>query len=233
MLRMALSVSLAAAVLVFGGLTGGDGVLVAPARAQIGARAPSLAWQTHFSIDPAQLGVGDVLVAMRELPDPNFRDTVVLLTHYDSQGTIGVILNRQSTLPLSRVFPEAKDPKRQHETIFQGGPVTPTGITALAATHAKVEGATKILDGIYLLNDAKLLDKWLAAPGGNNDLRIYMGYAGWAPGQLEHEVKLGSWFIFPGSMSLIFAPHPESLWLRLIRRTELRYAFDFSRPRGL
>jgi len=193
----------------------------------------SLAWQGQFSIDPSRLAVGNVLVSMRELPDPNFTDTVVVLTHYDSKGTVGLILNRRSTIRLSRLFPEIKDPKRQQETVFQGGPVTPTGIMALLQARVKPEGATKILNGIFLVNDSKLLEKSLATPGGNDDLRVYLGYAGWGPGQLERESGLGAWFIFPGNTQLIFDPNPGSLWPRLIHRTELRYALNLSRPSGI
>ncbi len=170
------------------------------------------------------LAPGRFLVARRELLDPNFAETVVVLVHYDRKGAMGLIVNRPTDIPLSRVFDELKLAQKRTDRLFLGGPVAPMGVLALVRTPAKPADARNVLDDVYLINDAKRLEEALAASDDPTRLRVFMGYAGWAAGQLEGEVDLGVWHIFRGDASLIFDPKPQTLWSRLIHLTELRIA---------
>jgi len=172
----------------------------------------------------ADLEAGKFLVASRDLGDPNFAGTVVLLLKFDEEeGALGIIVNRRTDVPLSRVFDNIKSAKDRTDAVYIGGPVEPGSVFALLKSAAKVEDANRILTGIYLISGRALLEKTAAeAPPGA--FHVYLGYAGWSAGQLEHEVELGGWRALPADAATIFDPDPDSLWEKLIRRTELRIA---------
>jgi len=170
------------------------------------------------------LAAGKLLVASRNLGDPNFTKTVVLLVHYDAKGVVGLILNRRTDIPLSRVLEDLKAAKDRSDPVYLGGPVEIPQVSALFQSPAKVEGAEHVLGGIYLISAKTLFEQTLAAQPGPGIFHVYLGYAGWTMDQLRNEVALGAWFIFPADASSVFNPDPDSLWLQMIRRTELQLA---------
>lgn len=172
----------------------------------------------------AELGAGKFLVASRDLGDPNFAGTVVLILKFDEdEGALGIIVNRRTDVPLSRIFENDKSAEDRTDAVYLGGPVQPGGVVGLLKSAAKVEDASRILTGIYLISGKALLEK-TAAEAPTGAFHVYLGYAGWAAGQLEHEVELGGWRVLPADAASIFDPDPDSLWEKLIRRTELRIA---------
>jgi len=183
------------------------------------------------SIAPGQstgakdLGAGKLLVASRDLSDPNFVESVVLLIKYDRQGTLGLIINRRTKAPISRVLENLDAAKRGSDPVYLGGPVELTAVFGLFRSRKKPDdSATSVLGDVYLASSKALLEKTLATSSGPGDLRLYVGYCGWAPRQLENEVELGGWWIFDGSAGLVFDPYPDSMWSRLIARTEQQVA---------
>jgi putative transcriptional regulator len=179
----------------------------------------------------ADLGRGRLLVASRALPDPNFAKTVVLLVHYDEDSVLGLILNRRTKVPLSRVFEDLGDVKGSSDPIYSGGPVEKTVALALLRSRGKPPaGAEPIFADVHLISGETLLQKTLAAGADPGVLRVYAGYSGWTMGQLQMEVKLGAWSIFRGEAGMVFDPDPDSLWPRLIRKTEERIAGNFNSP---
>jgi putative transcriptional regulator len=177
---------------------------------------------------PAQapeLGAGTFLVASRDLGDPNFSETVILLLRYDEeQGAMGLIVNRRTDLPLSRVFEDVKSAKGRKDLAYMGGPVEPGDVLALLKSSAKLENADRVFGSVYLISEKDLLEKMLADKAEAGVFHVFLGYAGWGPGQLEHEVDLGAWHILPADAASVFDADPDSVWPRLIRRTELRIA---------
>jgi len=172
----------------------------------------------------AELEAGKFLVASRDLGDPNFAGTVVLLLKFDEdEGALGIIVNRRTDVPLSRVFDHIKSARDRTEAVYLGGPVEPDSVVALLKSTAKIEDASRILTGIYLISGRALLEK-TAAEAPPRAFHAYLGYAGWAAGQLEHEVELGGWRVLPADAAAVFDPDPDSLWEKMIRRTELRIA---------
>ena len=170
------------------------------------------------------LAAGKLLVASRNLGDPNFAETVVLLVHYDAQGVVGLILNRRTDIPLSRVLEDLKAAKDRSDPVYLGGPVETPLVSALFQSPAKIEGAENILGGVYLISAKTLFEQTLSAQPSPGVFHVYLGYAGWTIDQLRMEVELGAWFIFPADASTVFNPDPDSLWLRMIRKTELQLA---------
>jgi putative transcriptional regulator len=171
-----------------------------------------------------ELAAGRFLVARRGLVDPNFARTVVLLAQTGKDGAMGLIINRQTKLPISRVLEGIQEAKDRSDPAYLGGPVSITGVLALVRSRTKLEDATHVLADVYLVSDRKVLEKTLAARADAGSVRIYLGYAGWAPGQLEMELELGSWYILRGDPAVVFDPEPDTVWDRLIQGTEARIA---------
>lgn len=183
--------------------------------------------------NPQDLGVGKLLVAARGLGDPSFAATVILLVHYDAKGVVGLVLNRRSDVPLSQVL-NLKAAKDRSDPIYLGGPVEPTAVLALFASSAKVEKAENVFGGVYLISDKALFEKTIAAKPDPSVFHVYVGYAGWTQDQLRTEVQLGAWFIFPADAATVFNSDPGSLWMEMIKKTQLRYAKTerFGEPSG-
>jgi putative transcriptional regulator len=173
--------------------------------------------------NPQDLGVGKVLVAARGLGDPNFAGTVILLVHFDGKGAVGLILNRRTDVPLSRVL-DLKAVKDRSDPVYVGGPVEPTAVLGLLESSAKVEKAENIFGGVYLITDKALFEKTISTRPDPGVFHVYLGYAGWTQDQLRAEVQVGAWFIFPGDAETVFNSNPDSLWLEMIKKTQLRFA---------
>jgi putative transcriptional regulator len=186
--------------------------------------------QTTFQAE--RLAPGKLLVATKELPDPNFGGTVVLLIKYDSRGAMGLILNRQTDVPLSEIL-ELKGARTVTDPVYVGGPVGRSGVLALARFKAATEGVEHVFSDIYLATSRTVLEQILAEHFDSTRFRVYLGYSGWGPGQLEREVKAEAWHIFAADEKTVFDPEPKSMWRRLIRRTELRLAGWTPRPAAI
>src|SRR5258708_11299357 len=173
----------------------------------------------------AELGRGKFLVASRALGDPNFSETVILLIRYDEdQGAMGLIVNRRSDVPLSRVFEDLKQAKGRTDLAYLGGPVETGNVLALLKSQAAPEDAQKVFGNVYLVSSKDLLEKTLAQKAEPNAFHVYLGYAGWGAGQLERELEVGAWRLLSPDTASVFDADPYSVWLRLIRRTELQIA---------
>jgi putative AlgH/UPF0301 family transcriptional regulator len=174
--------------------------------------------------DTKSLGAGKLLVATRELGDPRFAETVILLVQYDAQGVVGLILNRRTDIPLSRVLEGLKAAKDRSDPVYLGGPVETPVVLALFQPPAKIEGAEHIFGGVYLISAKTLFERVISARPDPGIFHVYLGYAGWTKDQLRKEVELGAWFIFPPDAGTVFNSDPDSLWLEMIRKTELTLA---------
>ncbi len=163
-------------------------------------------------------------MASRNLADPNFAATVVLLVSYDEKGAMGLVINRRTKLPLSRVLAQMKAAEGRSDPVYIGGPVGRMGVLALLRSSARPEEARHVFADVSMISSRTLLEKTLEAEPEPDLFHVYLGYAGWAAGQLEREVELGSWFIFRGDAGMVFDADPESVWKRLIQRTELEIA---------
>jgi putative transcriptional regulator len=184
------------------------------------ALAPLLCAQSTRTAD---LALGKFLVASRDLGDPNFARTVVLLVDYESDGVVGLVVNRRTTIPISRVL-ALKEAQGRADPVYVGGPVQLTGVMALARLAQAPAGGERVFSDVYLVRTEAPLVKAMGTPGGK--FRVFLGYAGWSPAQLRHETELGSWFIFPADAGLVFDPDPGSVWARLIERTESRFVWN-------
>jgi putative transcriptional regulator len=173
--------------------------------------------------DPLANGI--LLVAKPSLPDPNFRETVVLITQpVPGGGPLGVILNRPTGARLSEAWPEAGAVPEQFDALYGGGPVARNQIIFLVRSKEPVGKALRVLSDVYLSGDPELLKNIVAAEVKIVALRAYAGYAGWAPRQLQAEIAQGGWYLIPADADTLFARDAASLWSNLIRKITLRTA---------
>jgi putative transcriptional regulator len=178
---------------------------------------------------------GRLLVATPLLGDPNFRRTVILVVeHEEVQGTLGVILNRPTQIPVGQVLDQWTGLVTDPPMVFSGGPVARNSALALAMVPGADEPTGwRALDGAPALARLGLLD--LDTPPSVleqaiDGLRVYAGYAGWSPGQLESEIGEGAWHVIAAEPGDIFAPDPDALWRTVLRRQEGDLAFLATYP---
>jgi putative transcriptional regulator len=170
--------------------------------------------------DPAS---GIFLVASQTLEDPNFRETVVLVTQPRQGGPVGVIINRPFEDRLGEVFPNHSSLKSRQDPVFFGGPVAPQGVLFLVRTEQPPERAAAILRDVYLTGDINWVDGRLKEGQLADGLRAYAGYSGWARGQLQHEIGRGDWHVVPADAETIFSKDPASIWPELLKRAVTRH----------
>ena len=170
-----------------------------------------------------EVKAGRLLVATPLLGDPNFKRTVVLVVEDEpGEGTLGVVLNRPTKVPVGRVLESWTDLASDPSVVFKGGPVAPNSALGLA----RVPGAEdpvgwRALDSSAMLSRIGLLD--LDTPpqlvaDGITSFRVFVGYAGWGPGQLQAEIDEGAWYVITADPSDAFDPDPSNLWQAVLRR---------------
>ena len=157
------------------------------------------------------------LVARKDLPDPNFRDSVVLITH---RGTapVGVIINKPMKFSLGEALPDLEQSPVREAKLYFGGPVNPQGVVGVFRAERRPEDSLEMLDGIYMSFNRDVLRELLGRKAPANGLRVFAGHASWAPGQLEAEIARGDWHLARADAATIFAMKPESLWPQMERR---------------
>lgn len=170
------------------------------------------------------IGPGTFLIAPRRAADPSFAGTVVLLVRIDDSGALGLVINRPTDLPVSSVLQDFKPARHVKEHAFSGGPVQAEALLALYRSAKKMDDASPVFGDVYLVSTRTALERVLRSKPDAHHLRIYLGYTGWGPGQLEHEMDLDVWRVLPADADTVFAADPSSVWPRLIQRTELRFA---------
>jgi putative transcriptional regulator len=165
------------------------------------------------------LANGVFLVAKPDLLDPNFRGTVVLITQPQvGGGPVGVIVNRPIAAHLSQALPDMGAVPERYEQIYSGGPVMPNGLIFVVRTKDRIENGWHVLDDVYMTGDIDVLRKAVRGELKADALRAYAGYAGWAPGQLQNEIKRGGWYVIKADAATIFAADASRVWPDLIDR---------------
>lgn len=178
---------------------------------------------------------GRLLVATPKLADPNFDRSVVLLLDHDAEGTLGVVLNRPTSVGVGDVLAPWAALAVLPQVVFQGGPVSLDSALGLAVVPgeprtgdgAEVLGWRRVHGAIGLV-DLDAPPELLAAELGS--LRIFAGYSGWAAGQLERELEEGAWYVVESEPGDVSAPDPERLWRSVLRRQRSELAMVATYP---
>lgn len=178
---------------------------------------------------------GRLLVATPQLADPNFRRSVVLLVEHENEsGTLGVVLNRPTEVPVDQILPPWSGLVTGPAVVFQGGPVALDSALALAQVPGTDEPlGWRALGGAPAVARVGLVDldapPELLAPELAR-LRVFAGYAGWGVGQLRSEVEEGSWYVLPAEAGDVFMEDPARLWSAVLRRQGGELAFVATFP---
>lgn len=156
---------------------------------------------------------GLFLVATDQLQGTSFQETVILLTHYSQRGANGLTINRPTDIPLNRAFPHIEQLNESDDPLFLGGPVKENAIFVLIHTEEPSEGMHLITDNLYFSTGRNAFAYPLKGTA-----RAYAGYAGWAPGQLQHEIRRGDWLVVKTDPEIVFDKNLPGLWMRLKNR---------------
>jgi putative transcriptional regulator len=157
---------------------------------------------------------GQLLIAGPALVDPNFWRTVVLVGEHSDEGALGVVLNRASETPAREAVPELAELADDMGAVHVGGPVQPSAIVVLADFAEPEHAPTLVLDTVGFLPGETDPD----ALGELRRARVFVGYAGWGPGQLDGELDEGSWIVEPALPEDVFTAEPDGLWSAVLRR---------------
>ena len=169
------------------------------------------------------LANGVFLVAKPGLSDPNFSESVVLITLPTAGGgPLGVIINRPLERRLSELVPEASKVPEKSDQIFFGGPVARTALLFLVRAKEPPEDSLHVLADVYLSANPELLERLVEGLPLPGEARIYAGHAGWAPGQLQNEIARGGWWVINADVKAIFDQDPATVWPELVKRLSTR-----------
>ena len=174
------------------------------------------------------------MVAGPSLEDPNFHRSVVLLLAFGpEEGALGVILNRPNGVPVRELLAGWDDLAAPPDSVFVGGPVHRDNVICLARLRPTFpngfDGCSPVL-GVRGLATLDLNRSPLDMVEGVDAVRLFSGYAGWSPGQLEQEIESGGWLVLPGLLDDAFSAEPEDLWRHVLRRSGGRIAMYANAP---
>jgi len=168
---------------------------------------------------------GQLLVATPEMPDPRFAETVLYMIKHDEHGAVGLVVNRPVARgPIADVLKSLgveTEGAGGEITLHYGGPVEPGKGFILHSDDYVLDSTTKIKDGIAVTTDSEILRALSLGKGPRRSL-LALGYAGWAPGQLEAEIKANGWFSIPADAELIFGADAEKKWDRALERRRIK-----------
>jgi putative transcriptional regulator len=155
---------------------------------------------------------GQLLLASPQLLDPNFVRTVVLLVEHNDNGALGLVINRPTGKSIQELWKQVgESPCTNDQPVHLGGPVS----GPLMAIHtASGLSELEIVDGIYFAAKKQNLDELVRQ---DEDFKIFVGHAGWGPGQLESEIEQGAWRAVPARVEDVFDPS-DNLWQRLMQQ---------------
>jgi putative transcriptional regulator len=161
---------------------------------------------------PSKTLTSILIVAQGPVEDPNFGGSVVVVMNNLGPAPVGLIINRPMPLTVARFFPNLKQLAQVTDRMYFGGPVEFGTVWYLFRANTAPATAIRVCDGVYVSSDDKLLLKLLARPNPMQGLRLYIGHAGWYPGQLQMEIQGGAWSPKRADADSIFNPEPKLPW---------------------
>lgn len=169
---------------------------------------------------------GHLLVSNASLFDPNFRRTVVLIGHHDDEGAVGVVLNRPLDVAVDEAVPPLAALVQPGDLVYRGGPVQPEAAVVVADFEDPSKAGVVALGTIGFLPEEADPDD----VGPIRRARVFAGYSGWGPGQLESELEEDAWLVTPARPDDVFDDEPEGLWERVVARLGPGYAMMRTMP---
>jgi putative transcriptional regulator len=176
------------------------------------------------SVEQERYLTGQLLVATAEMRDPRFVETVIYMVKHGAEGAMGIVINRPIAKGpieelLKGIGKESKGAKGEI-ILHYGGPVGPETGFILHSDDVLIESSTRVTNGIAMTSDPKLFEALARGKGPRQSLFAF-GYAGWAPGQLEDELKADAWFVVSGDKGFIFGKDAEKKWRQAIDKRQV------------
>ncbi len=156
---------------------------------------------------------GSLLIATMGMSDPNFAGTVILMMEYGLRGAVGLIINRPYEVDAAKALPEVKGAP---STLYYGGPVEPNRLWILIRANKPPVGARHLFEDIYETSNVDLLQRLIDDKVPTETFHVYTGYAGWAPMQLDMELKSGGWRVLDADVEAVFTKSAKKVWFELI-----------------
>ena len=174
---------------------------------------------------------GQLLLDGGKLRGSFFHRTVVLICQHDADGAFGLVINRVSESKVSEALVADLPDPIQEEKIYLGGPVQPSALSYLHTDAPIVEA--NVMANLALGHSVEELVEFAGSLSPSRQLRIFAGYAGWSPGQLDDEMRREAWLTYPASLELVFHPTPQSLWQTILRKMGWQYRLLADGPEDL
>jgi putative transcriptional regulator len=166
---------------------------------------------------PSRSTAGRLLVAEPWLSDPNFARTVVFMIEHHREGAVGVVLNRPTDVEISDVLSDWRELVSAPAVLHMGGPVSQSSVLGLG-WNERSDAAVGWSEIIPRVGTVDLHVEPAMLAGDVDAVRLFAGYSGWGPGQLDGELEEGAWFVVDALAPDIFDPDPSTLWRRVLRR---------------
>jgi putative transcriptional regulator len=162
---------------------------------------------------------GSFLIAMPDMLDPNFQRSVVVILDHNEQGCVGLVVNRPSRLPMAEFAQvlEVDWVGAEPALTYVGGPVQRDVVWLLHGVDEEVPGSQLVVPGISYALTRDALEALAVVDTPKR--RVYRGYAGWGPGQLEAEIRQGAWLTREAEADLVYWPDSSEVWERALRRS--------------
>ena len=174
---------------------------------------------------------GQLLLDGGKLRGSFFHRTVVLICQHDAEGAFGLVLNRPTNSTVGEMIVADLADRLKTQTLYLGGPVQPAAMSYLHAdTYLPQANVIPNLSLGHALDD---LTELAASFSPTQQVRIFAGYAGWSPGQLDDEMKREAWLSHTASVDLVFAADPKALWQAVLRQKGLKYRLLAEGPEDL
>jgi putative transcriptional regulator len=158
---------------------------------------------------------GQFVIATRRLRDPNFFRSVVLIVEHGSEGAMGLVVNRPSSVTVARALEGHFELPETGDLVYVGGPVEPAALFILHNSDDLDSSERPVVPGVYIGSSGTIFEQVVqSAESGDSEMRfrVLSGCAGWSPGQLEGEVSRGDWLVRPATAALTFSPNPYEVW---------------------
>lgn len=168
---------------------------------------------------------GKLLVSAKHLRDPNFFKTAVLMLEHNEEAAMGLVINRPSSVTVATALCEHFNLPKTEDVIFVGGPVEPAALCILHNSGEYADGEIPFIDGIHIGSSAETFEEVVNAatkPGSEIEYRIFSGYAGWGPHQLECEIARGDWYVVPCCPEHLFKCDTYTIFETLMDRVYQR-----------
>jgi putative transcriptional regulator len=172
---------------------------------------------------------GDILISEPFLGDQNFERSVIVICENNEEGTLGFIFNKPSVLTLDTVMNEVNS---FEEVLYTGGPVAQDSLHFIYRKTEVLEGSLEIANNLYWGGNYEQLFELIKTKELNaKNFRFFLGYSGWAAGQLDEELKTNSWIITSAKADELFDIPAEALWRELLKNMGGKYKMISNYPK--